>query len=219
MLRTPKQVHALLLAAAIPCLPALAGSVGITPKIGTLGLGADVTVKLTDHVNARGGYNAYTHEQQVDMDDARVDGEIRLQTIPILLDWHVYDGGFRLSVGAVLNENEIVLSATPKDDFTFNDNHYTVQSLDGEIDFMKTSGYFGLGYGNAVGRDGRLNFACDFGVMFHGQPSVSATAAAVDPRLQAALNNDLQAEVDDLEDRLSGFLVYPVISIGFSIGI
>jgi hypothetical protein len=76
--------------------------------------------------------------------------------------------------------------------------------------------YAGIGYGNACGADGRWHFSCDFGVMFQGEPKVSAQATASDARLQPYVDEALAREVADIQDDANAFKYYPVISFGVS---
>jgi len=195
---------------------AAAGEVGITPKIGTLGIGGEVTVGLGSLFNLRAGYNGFNYDRDFDMDEAEVRGRARWSTIPILLDWHVFEGGFRISAGGVINNNRVAISAIPNQTLRLQDTDYEVDSLDGSIDFNRLGYYAGIGYGNAVGQDGHWHFACDFGVMNHGEPKVSASAVARDPAIQSALNDALAREVADYQDDVRPYQWYPVISVGVS---
>ena len=195
---------------------ACAGTVGITVKASTLGLGADVTIPIVaSNLNFRAGYNGASLSREVDLDKATCDGKITWATIPILLDWYPAGSDFRLSGGMIVNNNKVALSAKPKEDFELNGVDYSIGGMDGSITFDNVAWYIGVGSGNAVG-DGRLHFACDMGVMFQGKPKAEATATASIPALQDALNADLQAEVDDFQKDLNAFIIYPVISVGVS---
>jgi hypothetical protein len=192
------------------------GGVGVTAKVGTLGYGGDLTLGLGSRVNVRGGYNQMDYEGTRHFEDADITGELRWQTIPILLDVHPFGGGFRLSAGPVVNNNELILSATANKTVKLNDEEYEVARLDGSVTFDENSWYFGFGYGNAVGRDGRWHFSCDFGVMYHGEPQINATATASDPEVQDALNSALDTELEKWRDDASQFRYYPVIAFGVS---
>ncbi len=190
--------------------------IGVSLKFGTLGPGGDVTVNLGKKANLRGGINLFGYKRTVDLDEARVDGDIDLHTIPVLLDWHPAGSGFRLSGGVIFNENKISLTASPNETLSFQGADYTVESLDGEVSFNEISPYIGIGYGDAVGGNGRWRFACDFGLMYHDKPDVFVEATARNPFIQAQLDRDLQAEKEEFEEDIENFVVYPVVSVGFS---
>ncbi len=200
------------------CRISMAGG-GVTVKAGTLGYGGDVTIGLSSCLNLRGGLNVFSYDRDEEMDEATVNGELDFQTIPVLLDWHPWGSGFRISAGPVINNNEILLSASPTTDFELDDQEFDIQGLDGSVAFDDISYYFGIGFGNAACEDGgRIRFAFDFGLLYHGAPDVTATAQATVPALvQNALDAALAAEVQEYEDDLSSFPFWPVISFGFTV--
>lgn len=199
------------------CSTAGARPVGITAKAGTLGLGADLTVGLVaSRLNARAGINGFTYAREFEMEDADVEAELDWMTIPILLDWHPAGGGFRISSGPVINNNEISLSADPNVPIELEDKEYDIAGLDGAIAFDDASFYFGIGYGNAAASEGRWHFACDFGVMYHGEPDATASATAQNAAVQTELNNALAEEVEQFEEDARAFQFYPVVSMGVS---
>ena len=190
---------------------------GISFKLSTLGVGGDLTLDLGKYFNLRGGVNYGQYDLTVIMNEADVEGKLRWLTVPILLDWHPAAGGFRISAGAVINKNKISLTADPKEPIELDGTDYSIESLEGEITFRDFSPYIGIGTGDAVGADSAVHFTCDFGVMFQGIPDVSAHARSSSEVVQAALDEALQKEVDNLRDDLSWFQYYPVVSLGFSI--
>jgi len=202
--------------AAFVALSCRAQGLGVSARVSTLGLGGEATLGLAPSLNLRVGYNWFSYDVDVLLDEADVTGELKLQTVPLLFDWHPFKGGFRFSLGTVLNQNEIKLTAKPNEKLELEGTEYEILRLDGKIEFDELSGYVGIGYGNAVSKDGRWHFVCDFGLLYHGQPKASATATAANPDLQALLDADLNKEVADFEDDISGIVVYPVIALGLS---
>jgi hypothetical protein len=213
--------RSMLLAAVLAgvCLCGVAGAspLAVTAKVGTLGYGGDVTVNLGPWFNVRAGYNTMSYEDETTLDEAEVEGRLDWQTIPLLLDWHPARSGFRISAGAVLNDNEITLSATPTQRIELDGREYRIDRLDGSITFDQVAWYFGIGYGDATAEDGHWHFACDFGVMYHGEPEVEATATASNARVQSALNAALAAEIATYQDDIDSFAFYPVIAVGVSL--
>ena len=195
-----------------------AAGIGVTPKIGTLGYGADVTVSLIPQLNARAGFNTFSYEYTHSEEDGSGDltAKIDFQNIPLLLDWHPTAGAFRISAGVVVNNNKVLLSANPGDSVDFNDIGYVVESASGEASFKQMSPYLGIGTGNAADTGSRVHFAADFGVMFQGSPKIDLSAAAANPALQSELDNSVKAEQKKLEDDTSAFTIYPVIALGIS---
>ena len=156
--------------AAVVCLLAAAvtahgaeGSVGLgaTAKIGTLGYGGELTIGLGPYLGLRGGYYTMDPEISYNADVGDVDITLDWQTIPLLLDVHPFGGGFRVSGGVVLNDNQVLAASEPGTELEFDGLPFTVERFDGSVTFDDQSYYFGIGYGNAVGAGGRWNFSCD----------------------------------------------------------
>ncbi len=198
------------------CSPVSAVDVGASVKLGTTGFGGDITTGLTERFNARFGINMFL--LRIYFEDERelenITAEIKLQTLPLLLDWHPFVSDFRLSAGMVLNFNRVTVSADPRAVIEINEEEYRLDKLSGEMKFNQISPYFGIGYGNAALGEGRLAFSFDLGLMYHGVPDVDAKATASNPALQFSLERDLDAEIEDFRDDVSAFRFYPVLSFG-----
>jgi hypothetical protein len=187
-------------------------------KAGTLGLGAEVTLGLSESVNARAGFNTFnlTYESS-EADSDELSARIDFRTVPLLLDWHPFRGGFRLTAGAIMNENKISFSASPGDTVEFGDREYRVDSVDGDATFDDVAPYLGVGIGNAVSRDGRLHLLVDLGVMFQGAAEINLSAKVSDPVLQPILDRDVEAERAEIQKDVEPFQYYPVLSVGLAL--
>ena len=89
---------------------------GATFKVGTPGIGGDLTLGLHPKLNARLGVNVFWFsltESETDDEDVTTELQADLMwlTVPALLDWHPWENGVRFSLGAVVNNNHIDLSA------------------------------------------------------------------------------------------------------------
>ncbi len=201
----------------------MAGGVGLTAKIGTLGLGADLTVGMGDRANIRLGLNAFSFDMDVDDDEDTASGsgtsaeeinlELNLMTLAALVDWFPFGGSFRLTGGVMFNNNEVDLTA-PNSSVELNNRDYSVTSLSGNVGFNSLAPYAGIGFGNAVDEDGHWTFAFDLGVMLQGDPDVTLTAVAADSSRQAQLDADIVKEIDDIDDDTEDISMYPVAMIG-----
>jgi hypothetical protein len=205
------------------------GDTGVSLKVGTPGIGVDLTVGVSEKVNVRvsGNYFSYTYddyefdeddeiEQEIDEVVDTLEATLDLMSIGALLDWHPWGGSFRLSVGAFYNGNEGSLEATAGDTIEIDGEEYEVERLDGSVEFNSFAPYVGIGWGNAAKADSRWHFACDLGVLVQGSADISLKATAVDPFLQGALNAALANEEADIEDDVEDYTVYPVVTLGLS---
>lgn len=192
---------------------------GVSLKAGTTGIGMDATVALSERVNLRAGISGLSVTFDVDDEDEpdnNLSMKLRLLNVPLLVDWHPAASNFRVSGGFMINRNAFNIQAETGDSIEFNDVRYEVDRYKVDIGFNSFVPYLGIGYGNAARRGKRLVFALDFGFFYHGSPKLSASARASNAALQDRLNEDLNREVKDMEDDISSFQIYPVLTMGLS---
>ena len=193
------------------------GNVALGAKLGTLGLGVEVTYGILPHVNARVGINAFSYTYDQKIDDIDYEFDFNLLSGSLMADWHFLQSAFRLTAGVVINGNNVDLQARTNDPlFIIDDVAYSGQDvgeLDGTIDFNRVSPYLGIGWGNSVGEKHRVSFFMDLGVLFQGAPQADLSATgpiASDPEFRRHLRNE-EAEI---EDETKKFRLYPVFCIG-----
>lgn len=194
------------------------GRFAVAGKLSTLGVGVEITTYMTSNINLRFGVNAFSYDYSGKESDVKYDFDLDLLSGSVLLDWHPFHGGFRLSGGGMINQNELNMEAKPTISYTIGTKTYTfseVGTLTGKMDFDKIAPYAGIGWGNAVGKGKRWGLTLDLGVIFQGSPDIDLVAnglLASDPSFQA----DLAKEKQDLEDDLDEFEYYPVIAFGIT---
>jgi hypothetical protein len=214
---TPVKQPAVVIADSTPEANTSAGGVGVTVKAGTLGGGLEATVGASDYLGFRLGVNMMSSAgPSLDLDEGSFKSDLDWLSYGALVDLHVFGGGFRVSGGGLINKNKFKLNADLTESVTLDGQEYSLSECSGQVSFNELAPYLGIGYGNAVGADGRWHFACDFGVMFQGEPKVSASATASNPALQPYVDQALANEVAKIQDDASAFQFYPVISVGVS---
>jgi hypothetical protein len=208
---------------------ASAGNLGIAGKVSTLGYGIEADYVLSDTFSVRVQYNTYSYDDTFDEDGIDYDGELDLQSFGVLLDWHPFGGGFRVSAGGFNVDNKISGEASGEGTYEIGDEEYTVRPGDNlrlNADMKLGDGfkpYLGLGWGHSPANKGGLLLSFDVGVLIQGSPEValdvSGTAedqfgntvdAGNDPTVQA----ELRKEEKNMEDDLKNFDLYPVVSLG-----
>lgn len=185
-----------------------AEGIGVGVHVGTLGYGINATYGITDTLNVRGQYN--TIGLDADENDAGIDYKYDLDwnSYGVLVDWHPFSGGFRLSAGYFINNNEITGVADGSVDVQ--GTNYTA-SLHSAITFDGSAPYFGIGWGNAAQKDERFSFMFELGALLQGSPKVRLTQTSGTVTI---LQTELDAEAAEVEADISEFDVYPVIAIG-----
>lgn len=186
---------------------------GVGVKAGTLGLGAEITKSFTSSINGRLGLNSYTFTTSGSESGIDYDTDLKWQSTAALLDWHVFEGSFRLTAGYVFNANKLEMTNTtggPTVEIGGNTYGITPGDLNGSVEFANGP-YVGFGWGNAGDGKG-LGFSLEIGALYQGSPDVSLTAAA-STGITAA---DLREEERQLEDSLKDFKWYPQVALGIS---
>ena len=193
---------------------ARAADVGVQLSGGTLGLGLQAGFGISERWNGRVGFN--TFEVGEDFEEGGIDysADLELQTFHALADWHPFRGGFRISGGLMSNGNEITGDAEVEGGDQVGNT--TVPPgrggrIGATIDFDSTAPYLGIGWGRALGSRTGLSFTADVGVLFQGEPNVDLRK---EQGLPDVSEQDVEDEEADVEDELSDFDVYPVVSVG-----
>lgn len=206
------------------CLPVASvladtGDFALGIKASTLGAGAEGIFGLLPSLNLRAGANALSVDFDASTSDIDYDVDADLLSFPVMLDWYPFkNSGFRVSAGALINKNEADFEASSQSSYTLDGTTYTAAqlgTLNGKVDFNEVAPYVGIGWGNALGKDKRWSFSCDFGVVFQGEANIDLSATgpiASDPTFQA----DLAREKQELEEELEDYQYYPVIALGIT---
>ncbi len=195
---------------------AQSNSLGV--KVSTLGLGLEAEKSFSDLIGGRLGVNYFTYDYNGTEDDIDYDFELNLKSLSVLLDWHPFQGSFRISGGAVFNGNTIDANAKSAETFDIGNSTYTgaqVGTLTGKIDFENIAPYLGLGWDTSFGKDKSFGFLFELGVLYQGSPKVALSADGPIAS-DATFQNELAAEEKDLQSDLDVFKVYPVVAIGLS---
>lgn len=190
------------------------------PKIGTTGIGLDLTFGVTRFLNLRSGFNYGSFTMNTDWGDVDYDTEVDMTSIPLLVDWYPAGGHFRITGGFYIQPGtQADIDATPNKPVQIGSHTYgpeVIGTLSGKIEVDNTfAPYIGIGFGNTVGRDQRLTFSLDLGVIFQ---AYDVSLASDGPGMTAKLDlfrEDIQKEEEKIQDDLDDFKFYPVLTLGF----
>jgi hypothetical protein len=212
---------------AIACLlmaGAAGADTGVGVKLGTLGLGVDVTRAVTDRVSVRGTLNFLNYDRSLTESDVDYDADLRLQSLGVLADWHPWAGGFRVSAGAFANRNRFDLRAKPAPGSTVTLGGQTfdlgtqVESVDADLRFKRVAPYLGIGWGNAARNGNGWSFVADVGALYQRSPRATLTATCGPAAVNTPVCDDIQTraaqERVELQDSVDDFKWYPVVSVG-----
>jgi hypothetical protein len=198
------------------------GDVNIALKGGTLGVGAEVGVGLSDDLVLRGGVNYLKFDFDSTIDKVDYNMEPEFKNGSLLLDWHPFSGAFRLTGGVYLNGNEIDVDGTYRKDLIPDEYQKYAYLADrvhvkGTVDFNDIAPYAGLGWTSNHGQKG-WGIAFDLGVMFQGEPKVSElyTDSPYALETQQEVVRFLDEQKRAIEDDVNEFRYYPVASLTLS---
>ena len=197
--------------------------VGVTARVGTLGIGVDVNKSLTPQLNGRLGFNFGNVGFNRTDSGINYDSQLNFSSVQLFGDYYPFSSSsFRVTGGLVAQNNRFAVTGKPSNNSTYTiaGNSYSVGdvgTLSGEYKYGNSiAPYLGIGIGKSSNEG--LGFNADLGVMFTGSPKVSLTASDAtfnnNPTTRAQLDNQARQTENDLR----GFNVYPVLSIGLSYG-
>ena len=115
-----KQLIGIVMGFALMSSDANALDIGVGVKVGTLGAGVDLSVALTQTINARIGLTSVeidSEQETLSVGDSGLEQDM-FATLDadygasgLLLDWYVFDGTFHVTAGMVKNNGAVDLSA------------------------------------------------------------------------------------------------------------
>lgn len=208
----------ILLVALLPGMALAEGNLALTGKVGTLGLGAELTTRLTDTAQLRFGINGYSLDSSTTEDGVDYDSTFRLRSAGLIADlFPIQDSVFRISVGLFYNDNRLDMTAKPNSSGSYDlgNGTYsaaTIGTLKGQLTFNKSSPYIGVGWGAPFAKPGNWSFSLDVGALYQGSPNLkleSATCSA-----NAACAADMAREQESAESDMRSYRWYPAISAG-----
>ena len=215
-----KQVLTLAVAAGVLSpAPAYAQGLGLGARAGTLGLGAEAAVGLTDRLVVRGGFGVNPFDPS-----STVDGKNVTLSIPTWYNAGVdiyLNGAMRVGGGVLIKRKDPGLQAefdTPQDIGGIIFQPDEIGTVSGVMDSADQLPFLIIGFGKHT-VPGVALFV-DFGLAFLGDSDVTLDASggslSDDPATQAALDREAQ----DFEDDLPTYLKFwPILSLGLRVGI
>lgn len=219
---TTKHVIALTLISSAAAYSAHAeAAVGL--KASTLGAGIDLAAAIptsqpgTLDVRLNGNYFSYSSTKSYSSN--RYDGDLKLNSVGVLLDWYPFHGSFKISGGGYYTGTKLDVTGQPTEgSFTFNGQQYSsaeVGSLTGKAKFQhETAPYVGIGWGNPFAGSNHWSVFVDLGVIFTGSPKLELSSTGGTLSNNATLQQNLEQERKKAEDDVSNISVYPVVSLG-----
>lgn len=186
----------------------------LTSTVGTMGLGGELTKRITSNVNIRFGVNRYNHFLTGVDSTNNLDYEATLHwnSLSAMIDWYPYNTGFRLGTGVIINNNSVDLAIRSTETYEYGSVVYTpdeIGVLNGTASFDKIAPYIGIGLGNSVSPGKKISFVFDLGVIYQNSPHVDFDANGI---IAPSAEQDKMVEED-----LKGWQAYGILTFGISI--
>ena len=220
-----------LTAATLLALPAAlsAQGFGIAARAGTLGVGAEAAVGLTDAFVIRGGIGLLPVELKNPSfwePGADVDATLKLPKTWYNIGADLYvGGGFRIGGGMLFKPDDpsLIGELTGTASIDIGGTTYTatdVAEVKGTLKSKKSAPYVLIGFGKHT-KTG-IGLFLDLGVAMLGDPEVSLEATKGNPTVinSATFQTRLRQEEQTIEDDFGSYLkLWPILNIGIKLGV
>lgn len=211
---------AIVMLALVVCSTASA-DFGVGVKAGTLGLGLEGRWSPLPWLDVRMGVNSFEYDDDGSQAGVNYDATFSLDSYYATGNFRFPLSPFRVTAGVVSNGNEFSMSSqdTGGQPFQIGDDTFSpadVGTLESVSSFSSTAPYLGVGYDFEI--FGKVGLNLDFGVLWQGEPTVTLEATGLEsapPAIQDSLATELENERLELEDEMSDFKAWPVVSLGF----
>ena len=195
------------------------GGAGVGIKGGTLGVGVEAGLSMSDYFTVRGGVNYLSFDFDTTIKSIDYNFEPTFFNADLLLDFHPFANAFRLTGGLYINNNEVDVDGVYRHDLLPPEyrqySYITDQAhVKGTVSYNSLAPYLGIGWSSNQDGPG-WGFNLDLGVLFQGKPEVSELHLE-DPwgvGQRSELQTWLADKRQDIVDELDKYEYYPVASI------
>lgn len=197
---------------------------------GTNGLGLELSTRFSDQLRLRGGYHFYDLSIDTDAennngtsgDELKYSSDLELSNFGAILDWYPWGGVFRVSAGAVYNDNNFKVEASCENPSgcevgSSQFSRTEIGTITTRIDVQEFGPYLGIGWDKGIESTGRWIISFDIGAYYQGSPDVEMTSngSCVNSALiGAACRAALEEEENEIEDEIEDYVFYPVVTLG-----
>jgi hypothetical protein len=192
----------------------------IEPKVGTQGLGLDVSQKFSV-VGLRLSNNYLNLNKKDDVSDISYKVDAKMLNVGLLLDVYPLTDGLRLTAGGFYSNNDVDLKANLNGPIKIGTVNFTtseVGTFDGSFkQKSKFSPYVGFGTSKSYKFLGGLGLNFDVGARFAGNYDVNLKSSGGTLSGNPTLENQIKAEEDSIKDDLKRLKFYPVVSFGLTL--
>lgn len=208
---------------------------GVGVKVSLLGGGIEGAARVTKRTNVRAGFNMLSYSRDFNKDGIAYGGQLSFKTIEAHYDIFPFARSFHVSPGVLIYaQTPITANASVPGGQTFTlggVQYYSDTTVpvtgSGSIKFNRAAPMATIGWGNLVSRKETKHFSVpvELGVAFQGSPKaalglsgnvcdtpgVNCRSVASD----ATVQSQIISEQNKINNSMSFFKVYPIMSVGF----
>ena len=184
---------------------------------GTVGAGVGAALPLTSWAGVHAEFEGLGFSHSFNVSGNDYDGHLKLLQGGLYLDLFPFSSsGFRLTAGALINDDELTGQAVPNAQGNYKIGDEFVPAVgpapSTTITLPRVMPYLGIGYGHKpVSKGFGLTF--DLGVAY-GRPRTTYNVPAIYSQLTSQANID--QEEQNISNKVERYKVYPVVQIGVS---
>lgn len=190
----------------------------IGARAGTLGLGGEVALGLSDMIALRGGFGVFPYEYDGTFDDQDYTVSFPTSIWSAGVDLYLGGGPIRLMGGVMGRSGDLEVESSWTDSREIGDQTYTQSgTLNGALEQSSVAPFAGIGFGKH--NAGGFGFFLDLAVAFTGEPDVKLTVGGPVASVPG-VQEEVQKEADKIKDDAGSYINYwPILSIGFKLPI
>jgi len=187
----------------------------IAGEFGTTGVGGNASYRFADHFGVRGGLDYFSYSYSGDIEDVRYESDVRLLSEHVSLDFYPSKKlAFRVSVGALFNQNQLTGSPDPNQTIVIDGNPYTPAeygTLNLKIKQQPVNPYVSIG-GNlfCFDRGHHWSLGGELGVAYSPwNVSLNHTGGTNPPGLDQAI----ASQKKKIDDNLNKYPIIPIVKL------
>ncbi|MEC5406019.1 hypothetical protein VOM14_10720 [Paraburkholderia sp. MPAMCS5] len=184
---------------------------------GTLGAGIGAALPLNAWTGVHAEFEGLGFSHSFNVNDNQYNGHLKLLQGGLYLDVFPFrSSGFRLTAGALINDDELSAQAVPNAQGNYKIGDDSVPAVgsapSATVTLPRVMPYLGIGYGHKpVSKGFGLTF--DLGVAY-GRPRTHYNVPAIYSMYTTQANIDEQEQ--QISDKVQRYKVYPVVQLGVS---
>lgn len=198
-----------------------AQGLGFGAFAGTLGIGGDAAIGITDRFVVRGGYAFMPYEPSFTVSDLELTFDLP-SSFHVGIDLYL-NNSFRVGGGVLFRSDDPTVEGVFTTDQEIGGTTYSpsqVGTLTGVFDAKDNAPYVVIGFGRHT--QPGVGLFLDLGVVFVGEPDITlgAKGGTLDPNSDASFRSALNQEATDMEQDAGSYLkLWPWLSLGVRVGL